>query len=403
MDTKGNTFEYAVPDPVQEYLHLIDQSASGRIETAAETITSVADRERYIVNSLVEEAITSSQLEGATTTRRVAREMIRSARPPRDISEQMILNNYRTMSLIRTRISEPMSKELLLEFHRTLTDKTIDISDAVGRFRLPHEHVKVYASVDDAVLHDPPPADSLEKRIQALCDFANERTPDHFVHPVIRAVILHFWLAYDHPFVDGNGRCARALFYWAMLRSKYWLAEFISISQVIRKGPARYGRAYLYTENDENDLTYYVLYHLDVIVKAIEDVNRHIKSRTTELKNTAHLLRAARLDLNARQRDLLTHALKNREATYTIKAHQNSNNIVYETARSDLLELSAMGFLEKAVVGRAHTFTPASDLEHRIKSYSASAPTPSADMVSQHSTRPMPQMKPAPAGTTWTG
>ena len=58
-----------------------------------------------------------------------------------------------------------------------------------------------------------------------------------FIHPMIRSIILHFWLAYDHPFVDGNGRTARALFYWSMLRHGYWLFEFISISQIILKGP----------------------------------------------------------------------------------------------------------------------------------------------------------------------
>jgi len=54
--------------------------------------------------------------------------------------------------------------------------------------------------------------------MEAMCAFVNGRDTEPFIHPAIRAMILHFWLAYDHPFVDGNGRTARALFYWAMLR-----------------------------------------------------------------------------------------------------------------------------------------------------------------------------------------
>ena len=65
-----------------------------------------------------------------------------------------------------------------------------------------------------------------------------------FLHPVIRSILLHFWVAYDHPFVDGNGRNARALFYWSMLRHGFWLAEFFSISHEILKAPRKYYRAF---------------------------------------------------------------------------------------------------------------------------------------------------------------
>jgi hypothetical protein len=75
------------------------------------------------------------------------------------------------------------------------------------------------------------------------------------VHPVLRAILLHFMIGYDHPFADGNGRTARALFYWSMARSGYWLMEYTSISHILRKAPARYMRAYLHTETDKNDTT----------------------------------------------------------------------------------------------------------------------------------------------------
>ncbi|MGB2820543.1 MAG: Fic family protein, partial [Phycisphaerae bacterium] len=172
--------------------------------------------------------------------------MIRSNRKPRNRSEQMILNNYRAMQRVRSLTDKALTPGLLLELHRSLTAKTLDDPSAVGRFRTADEPVEV-ATPYNEVLHTPPPAEQLETRLKALCDFANEGTPTYFVHPVIRSVILHFWLAYDHPFVDGNGRCARALFYWSMLRRRYWLCEFISISQIIKRAPARYGRAFLYT------------------------------------------------------------------------------------------------------------------------------------------------------------
>ena len=236
-DTRGIPFQFGFPDPCQEHLHHIDQEAAGQIAMPDQAITNPNTRNRYIVHSLLEEAITSSQLEGAATTRVVAKEMIRSARTPTNCSEQMILNNYAAMQRIRKLKGEPLTPELILKLHRILTSKTLDDPSAAGRFRHPDERIEV-ADQYNEVFHTPPAAKELESRVNAMCEFANGNTPEYFMHPVIRAIILHFWLAYDHPFVDGNGRCARGLFYWSMARQGFWLCEFISISQIIRKARA---------------------------------------------------------------------------------------------------------------------------------------------------------------------
>ena len=366
QDKAGKPFHFAITDQTIEYLHYIDQGAGGHIEMFENGVANPKERDRYIVHSLIEEAITSSQLEGATTTRRVAKEMLRTERHPRDKSEQMILNNYITMRLIRERINKPLSKQLIFDFHRHLTEKTLDDPDTVGRFRGEKEDVKVYESIENNILHTPPSALELEKRIQFLCDFANEKMPTFFIHPVLRAIILHFWLAYDHPFVDGNGRCARALFYWLMLRQGYWLSEYISISQIITKGPSRYGRAFLYTENDGNDLTYFILYHLELVTKAIRELHSYIARKSASIQKTEKLLRSTSLDLNYRQLSLLSHALRHPEAVYSIKIYQKSHKIVYQTARADLLDLSSKGLLEVKKTGKAFNFYPVEHLDKKL-------------------------------------
>lgn len=364
-DTQGRAFRFGLPDPAAEHLHHIDQDAAGRIEMAADGIANSGTRSRYIIHSLLEEAITSSQLEGAATTRRVAKEMIRSGRPPRDRDERMILNNYVAMQEIRGFRDRPLSPEAVLELHRVLTADTLDDASAAGRFRRPAERVRVMTPYNE-VLHTPPPAEELEARLGALCEFANEATPGYFVHPVIRSIILHFWLAYDHPFVDGNGRCARALFYWSMLRRGYWLCEFISISQIIKRAPARYGRAFLYTETDENDLTYFVLYHLDVIRAAIRELHAYIAAKTQEVRRTERLIRAS-AGLNHRQVALLDHAIRHPEAAYTIASHRMSHGVVYQTARSDLQDLARKGLLTERKAGRRFVYSPVEDLAEKLE------------------------------------
>jgi Fic family protein len=364
-DVSGQPFKFAMPDPVPERLHHIDQEAGGQIMTEGPPIATPEARERYIIHSLIEEAITSSQLEGAATTRVVAKEMIRTNRAPRDRNEQMILNNYAAMREIQRFKDRPLDRELILKLHRIVTHETLDDPSATGRLRRPDETIDV-ATPYNEVLHTPPPAEELPRRLELLCDFANGAETKPFIHPVLRAIILHFWLAYDHPFVDGNGRSARALFYWSMLRQGYWLFEFLSISQIIRKAPAKYGRAFLYCETDDNDLTYFILYHLEVIQRALGELQTYVARKTEQMRQTEKLLRASER-FNHRQLALLTHALRHADAQYTINSHRTSHGVVYQTARTDLFDLVDKGLLVKGKAGRRMVFRPVEDLQEALK------------------------------------
>src|SRR5665213_1500746 len=233
-DKKGHPFSFGTPDTLLEQLHEIDRGLGFAVDLP-DGVTHPNTRDGYIVSSLIQESITSSQLEGAATTRAVAKEMLRTGRPPRDKSERMILKNYHTMQRIRALRDSPLTPELVLEIHQCVTKNTLDRPDAAGRLRREDEEVRVEEDITGVVFHVPPPAAELPARLDAMCAFANGESPDYFIHPIIRAIILHFWLAYDHPFVDGNGRTARALFYWFMLRHGYWHFEVISISEIILK------------------------------------------------------------------------------------------------------------------------------------------------------------------------
>src|SRR4030042_1717789 len=259
---------------------------------------------------------------------------------------------------------ESLSKELVFHIHEVITKATLHDESATGRFRKAHERILV-GDMYNEIFPDPPAARGLEQRTEAMCDFATSKSSDGFVHPVIRSIILHFWLAYDHPFVDGNGRMARALFYWSMLRHGYWLFEFISISQIIRKAPIKYARSFLYTETDDNDLTYFILHQLEVIRRAITELHEYIKKRTETLRAIELELRGMAA-LNHRQRALISHALRHAHYQYTIKSPQTSHNVVYQTARTDLLDLERRGLLTVRKIGKTWYFTPASELEQKL-------------------------------------
>jgi Fic family protein len=354
IDKKGKPFTYSMPPLVAEYLHDIDSRGSGRIAMPSE-VSNSETKTRFLVRSLIEEAITSSQLEGASTTRKRAMEMFRLGKRPADKSEQMIFNNMRGMEFIRQNQDKQLTPKLVLAIHKEMMQDTIEEKD-LGRLQtLDDERVKVISNYTQKVVHEPPSADQLPDRLQAMCDFANGVGETEFFHPVIRAIVLHLWLAYDHPFEDGNGRTARALFYWSMLNSGYWLFEFISISSILRQASGQYARAYLYTETDANDATYFIVHQLRVIKAALHKLERYLEKKTREIRQTENLLQGVD-SLNYRQLALLSHALRKPHADFTINSHKVSHRIAYATARADLLSLVRISLLEQRTIGNAMHF-----------------------------------------------
>lgn len=374
LDKCGRPFQYASPASVLRSLHWLDRQAAGSIQAQA-MIAEPEQRKTYLIRSLIEEAISSSQLEGASTTHSVAREMLRQDREPRNQGEKMIANNYAAMHFIREHRDDPLTPSIVFELQQILTQGTLKHDDQSGRFRRADELIEVVDRVSHSVLHTPPSADELPLRMRRLCEFANAGSDaavadGAFLHPAIKAIALHFMLAYDHPFCDGNGRTARALFYWAMAREGYWLTEYLSISSILKRSPAQYGRAYLHTESDDNDLTYFIIHQLDVITQAVEALHAYLARKVQAADASEQMLRQnPRLagKLNFRQKALLQHALRHPRFAYVIEEHRNSHGISYDIARKDLLALAdRYRLLNKTREGKRYLFVVPDDLDRRL-------------------------------------
>jgi Fic family protein len=360
----GLPFVLNLTGEIQRKLHVADRSLGGLVGTDIEALNESEYKAKYIASSLREEAFASSLIEGAVSTRVDAKQMIDTQRKPRDKNEWMILNNYETISFLNTQQSQPLSIALLLDIQARLTANTLENAAEAGRLRTATDDVKIWDDTSGEVVHVPPPAEELPARMQAMCNFANDTKNEPFIHPVIRAVLLHFWLAYDHPFCDGNGRTARALFYWAMLRSGYWLAEYVSISSVIAQKRNDYYRAYLNAELDENDATYFVAYHLKVLEQSIEALKADLIRKQAEVAAFAPLLSAT---LNDRQEALLIDAIKEPRSIFTYESHANNYSVTIPTARADILELVDLGLLNWNRKQRPHRFTPHADILKRLQ------------------------------------
>ena len=179
--------------------------------------------------------------------------------------------------------------------------------------------------------------------IRDLCSFANGDDNDNFIHPIIKAIIIHFVLAYIHPFVDGNGRTARSMFYWYMIKKGYLLTEYLSISRIIYTNKKGYEKAYQYTENDGNDLSYFIQYHLDVMKKAFEELKKYLQRKIDEQQNIIKFVGIP--NINERQRYVLRTISESRRTMFTPKELATQFDISPRSARTDLQELVEMGYL----------------------------------------------------------
>lgn len=363
QDATGRSFGWRLTDHVLQHLRLVDTRTAGTLSTPSHTPNS-DDVRTFLRSSLDEEAIHSSILEGAATTRDQAKALLRSQRPPRTRDERMIVNNHRAMLRVKAGIAESLTPAFVVELQQILTEDTLEDPGAAGRYRTDADDIVV---VDEGgqVLHRPPPATTLADQLEALCTFlaADDVTP--YVHPVLRAIIGHFWLAWLHPFVDGNGRTARAIFYWTLLHHGYWLAEHLPISRVLARRKSKYARAFLLVETDNNDLTYFLHDQLDVLRIAIADLDVYVANRVRQHLDAERSLRLEGR-VNHRQLMLIEHARRHPEQAWTIAAWQQEQDISYPTAREDLLDLARRGVLVAFKRSRAMVFRPVDDLTEAL-------------------------------------
>ena len=333
---------FGLTNRMQRMCHEFDMNFGGSWGNSA--VLSHENREQYLISSLMEEAIFSSQMEGAATTRKVAKEMLRKKMAPKDKSQQMIANNYQTIRFIVENKNTPLTPGLVFHIHHLMTEKTLENPEDAGRLRRNND-VVVEDGITHEVVHTPPSYEELPAFVEELCHYFNETDAKVFVHPIIRGIIIHFMVAYMHPFVDGNGRTARALFYWYMLKQGYWLMEYMSVSRVIASSKKSYEKAYQYVESDGMDVGYFIIYNLKVLEKAFKQLQAYLKKKQEEKTLANTFLQLG--NINERQAQIIRMYIDNPNEVLTVKDVQTKFMVTATTAKSDITGLMQRGMLSE--------------------------------------------------------
>lgn len=348
---------YVLTPLIQKALSETDRNTtSACLEWISSKIGEKAHME-YLLNDLIEdESISSSQLEGAATTTKVAKELLKRNRKPRSEDEKMILGNYKLMLAAWEKRTEPLSLDLIRELHQIGVEGIKDDVYAPGAFRKSNDvHI---VDPDGNVVHTPPPFETLKTRLKSIVEWANndheENEDSTYLHPLIKAITLHFCIGYEHPFNDGNGRVARGLFYWYMFKKDYAAFRYISISVLLKKMATKYGKSYLYTETDDMDITYFIELQSSVVIHAMDKFKSSYKNTAVEIEEFNKWLWASGLykKLNDKQRTVFQVAKSGQAIIFTIRNVEHNLGCSYNTASSVLNGLVKLNLFTKFKEGR---------------------------------------------------
>ena len=347
----GQYFRWAKLKKLEKFCHTIDLNANENLFNFY-TETDKNEKQKLISRGVIEEAIASSQLEGAVSSRKVAKQFLREGKKPQNNSEKMIFNNYLSMKAIEENYKKKeLSITLILEMHGLITKDLFDSNNEKPRLRKKNEDIFVSDSSIGIIYHKGPKPTFVQKELIELINFANDKSKNNFIHPIVKAIMLHFWIGYLHPFTDGNGRLARLLFYWYLLKHNYEAFAYLPISKIIGKSPDQYKMAYVYSEQDNYNLTYFIDYNIKKIELAIVDFQKYYENK---VKDNVQINNAAirKYLLNERQIQLLKYLYKNNNAKISLQTHINTQQITNKTAIKDLKDLESKKLIFSQKIGR---------------------------------------------------
>ena len=323
------------------------------IKRQVDSISASSRREWHLSYSLLQdlqedavldEAIYSSMIEGAFTTRQEAKKLLESGKPPANKSQQMVKNNYDALTHVLEHLDEDISAEFIIQLAGILTRHASE--EPVTRFR---QHQVVVAGRDE-VVYTPPDSSQVPGMMAQLISFIRKSG----LHPVLTASIAHFYLVYIHPFTDGNGRTARALSLMILLQAGFDVFRNFPISGLLAQERGKYYKAIRNVEQSSGDMTYFIDFCSDMLSRAVENTERHIRYHLlTEQKMKA--LESQDM-LNERQMKGARWLLGSQKEHVTVEAWKQKYRTATETARQDLLLLCDAGVLRRRMAGRKAVF-----------------------------------------------
>ena len=323
------------------------------IEAQCDAVAAFARRDHLLTGAVFEtmadeavldEAVYSSMIEGAFTSRKEASLFIHGNKEPKNKSEQMVRNNYDALTYVLEHLEEPVTEDIIIQIARIVTRSAAEVP--VNGYR----ESQVYVSRQNGPVYTPPEASAVPGLMKQLIVFI-QTSP---LHPVLKACIAHFYLVYVHPFGDGNGRTARALSFMMLIQSGYDFFRYFSISDIVVQERGKYYRSMRCVEEADGDMTYFIDFYSSMLTRSVEKMEKHLLLHVVADQKIEKLEKSG--TLNERQLKGAKWLLKSGQEQVTVEAWKKKFKTAAETARRDLLTLCDCGLLSRSMEGKKAVF-----------------------------------------------
>lgn len=294
--------KYKYPADFREFLDVLKQSYYARLPikdfTGAELVYLSActgvnleavkllytpQNAAYGIKALEEEIVATSAIESIDFSRDSVRRILKGF-APQDAEEDRILGLKRGFEFISNR-NNTITEENIYKLYQMSIGSFLDAENRLqaGRF---YRHDTVFV-MSDRVEHNGIDHRKLSDYMKAFVEFANEKDG---INDLLKAAMLHFYIAFLHPYFDGNGRMARFMHMWFLIQKGYKTTLFVPFSSYIEKSRKEYYDAYTLVEENFKlsgviDITPFLLYFIqNVYNKMTEDA---VQPRTLEAYHDA--------------------------------------------------------------------------------------------------------------------
>jgi Fic family protein len=196
----------------------------------------------------------------------------------RDIQE--VLNYRNVLKFIESFQNTDISDETVKHVHSLVADKILPDA-VVGEFR--KSQVVVKNSQTGEVTFRPPPAVEVPFLVSDFLQWLNQTSSDD-IHPTLKAGITHYELVRIHPFLDGNGRVARAVATLSLFKDGYDIKRFFSLEEYYDREPMNYYTALQSVASENGNLTHWLEYFIEGLAIELTRIKEKVKSLSTDLK-----------------------------------------------------------------------------------------------------------------------
>lgn len=327
-----------ISNSLEAQLHKLDIGLAGGRDL--QVLLEPKHIHRHKTNALLDESITSAQLAGVTVSKKAAKEMLLKKRAPQDVNEQVCVNIYRSLQLAYARKEENLTVDLLLQLHQALTKDTIK-QKGIGLYRT-NNKVDLSA-VDASAGYKPVDALYIPSVVEQLTGLYNNDTEPYFIHPLVKACLIHYIITTARPFKDGNGRIARLLAQMYLLKKEYWVAAFISVSNVVSKFRQQYHKTFSQAQSDNNNAGYFIQFYIQSVQMAFKSL-RDFALRIDKEKIEKPVPKIP--GYNERQTAILQWLKEEGTKVVTIRELRSVYGVSKETARTDLTALVEKGWIK---------------------------------------------------------